>query len=107
MLFNDPDYGWQVVAGGGKDGNDRCLCPVGQPLKCRGTLDACDDVLQLTTQLPGIEYLLEQFLRGLDAPPLLEIIGPDLILSRPVPKRIAPCRITDTRHDFALLEMAS
>ncbi|WP_205903176.1 hypothetical protein, partial [Pseudomonas viridiflava] len=54
-LFNDANYGWHVVAGGGKDGNDRCLCPVGQPLKCRGAPDACDDVIQLTAQLPGIE----------------------------------------------------
>ncbi|WP_206358779.1 hypothetical protein, partial [Pseudomonas viridiflava] len=78
-LFNDANYGWHVVAGGGKDGNDRYLCPVGQPLKCRGTLDACDDVIQLTPQPPGIEYLLEQFFSG-----LLEIIRPALIFSRPV-----------------------
>ncbi len=30
----------------------------------------------------------------------------ELFLPRPVPKRVAPCRITDARHDFALLEVA-
>uniref|UniRef100_UPI0019CFD905 hypothetical protein n=1 Tax=Pseudomonas viridiflava TaxID=33069 RepID=UPI0019CFD905 len=80
---------------------------VGQPLKYRGTLDARDDAIQITAQLPGIEYLLEQFFRaGLES-----IFFPRrsaaLILSRPVPKRIAPRRITDTRHDFALLKVAS
>ncbi|WP_205924093.1 hypothetical protein, partial [Pseudomonas viridiflava] len=80
-LFNDANYGWHVVAGGGKDGNDRCLCPVGQPLKCRGTLDARDDVIQLTAQLPGIEYLLEQFFRaGLES-----IFPPPICRLNPLP----------------------